>query len=58
MNTITFLVTLFVATVVSLPHTGMIDTPDVRDVGLIFDDFNYSKYSVTTHMHSNLTYSL
>jgi hypothetical protein len=57
MNTM-FLFTFFVAAVMGLPHTGMIDTPDVLDVGLIFDDFNYGKHSLTIHMHSNFTYSL
>ncbi|KAF2443781.1 hypothetical protein P171DRAFT_486502 [Karstenula rhodostoma CBS 690.94] len=41
MNTLLFLVTFFVASVVGLPHVGMIDTPLIRDVGLIFDDKFY-----------------
>ncbi|KAJ4347831.1 uncharacterized protein N0V89_009201 [Didymosphaeria variabile] len=39
---IMLLISLFFATVMGLPHVGMLDTPDVRDVGLIFDDLNYT----------------
>lgn len=35
------LLAVFVAAVAGLPHVGMIDTPVIRDVGLIFDDKFY-----------------
>ncbi|KAL1601409.1 hypothetical protein SLS60_006322 [Paraconiothyrium brasiliense] len=41
-NTIMLLITFFVATVMGLPHVGMLDTADVHDVGLIYDDVNYN----------------
>ncbi|KAK7182905.1 hypothetical protein DPSP01_009671 [Paraphaeosphaeria sporulosa] len=40
MNAFMFLFT-FVASVLGLPHVAMIDTPAIRDVGLIFDDRYY-----------------
>ena len=37
------LLATFAANVAGLPHVGMLETPTVHDVGLFFDQSNYSK---------------
>lgn len=51
MQSLMFLATFFMASVVGLPHVAMIDTPVVRDVGLIFDDRYYSKHAHLAYLY-------
>lgn len=49
------LLTIFAATVAGLPHVGMLDTPTVSDVGLIFDERDYSKLSVVDDVNEGFS---